>query len=324
MYYFICEYCGKKVEVKYKSKIRRFCSNACSVRSHNNHKFGDAIYVDKECANCGGIITMLASDHRIKRGQEMFFCNHRCENEYKKIINPHKEQKCPICERTFIKRLCAQKTCSKECRYKLGTITRYNNHFNTNLTYSEYIEIKQKEEAIKEAKRNSPLKRVGREKEYMREYASTTKNKERRKELEIKRLENNPIYKATVAIRKNICSYIKRFGEIKNKKHTEDILGCDFQTFKAHIEKLFTSEMNWDNYGSKWHIDHIIPISLAENLEDFYILNNYTNLQPMLVKDNIQKRNKIIPNVVNIIKSNCVGYEDKCEDLIKFARRKNL
>lgn len=324
MYYFICEHCGKKVEVKYKSKIKHFCSNACSVRHRYNHSIDDIIYIDKQCANCGGIITIRANDYRVKQGRINFFCNHQCEKEYRRLSNTPKEYTCPICGNAFTKHHCSHKTCSKDCSYKLRVISKYNKLHNTNLTYDEYIEIKQQEKAIKQAKKNKPPKRVGRDKEYMREYMANPKNKERRKELEIKRLESNPIYKITVAIRKNIHAYTKRFGKIKNKKHTENILKCDFQTFKEHIEKLFTKEMCWDNYGHIWHIDHIIPISLAETLEEFYILNNFTNLRPMLANDNIKKRNNIIPNIISVIKNNCTGDEDKCEDLIKFARRKNL
>jgi hypothetical protein len=49
--------------------------------------------------------------------------------------------------------------------------------------------------------------------------------------------------------------------------------------------------MSWENHG-KWHLDHIKPISLAENEEDVYILNNYTNFQPLWAFDNLSKGNK--------------------------------
>ena len=64
---------------------------------------------------------------------------------------------------------------------------------------------------------------------------------------------------------------------------------------KDHLEKQFTSGMNWNNntlHG--WHVDHIIPLSSAKTLDDVERLCHYTNLQPLWAKDNILKSDKII------------------------------
>gem|GEM_PF-4500409 len=42
------------------------------------------------------------------------------------------------------------------------------------------------------------------------------------------------------------------------------ILGCSFDEFKSHIEKQFLEGMSWGN-RDKWHIDHILPVSMAKN-----------------------------------------------------------
>lgn len=55
--------------------------------------------------------------------------------------------------------------------------------------------------------------------------------------------------------------------------------------------------MSWDRLN-EIHIDHIIPISSAETLEDVYRLNHYTNLQPLWAKDNLFKYNKIDINAI--------------------------
>lgn len=65
-------------------------------------------------------------------------------------------------------------------------------------------------------------------------------------------------------------------------------LGIDFYTvdeLRAHLESLFTPEMNWDNYGSYWELDHIIPQNCF-NLEspeskDFKICWSLANLRPL-------------------------------------------
>ena len=77
-----------------------------------------------------------------------------------------------------------------------------------------------------------------------------------------------------------------------NKNHkVESILGCTFNQFKQYIESQFETGMNWKNKG-EWELDHIIPISSAINEEEIYLLNHYTNFQPMWKEDNLRKSNK--------------------------------
>lgn len=79
----------------------------------------------------------------------------------------------------------------------------------------------------------------------------------------------------------------------KKSKHTEEILGISFEEFKLYIESKWEPWMNWKNYGTpidskiatdkqqSWDLDHIKPLSLAKNNEEVYILNHYTNFQPL-------------------------------------------
>jgi len=56
---------------------------------------------------------------------------------------------------------------------------------------------------------------------------------------------------------------------------------------KIHLESLFTTDMNWDNYGSYWEIDHIISgIKMAKLGYDVDSINKLENLRPMIVKEN--------------------------------------
>ena len=74
---------------------------------------------------------------------------------------------------------------------------------------------------------------------------------------------------------------------------TFEIIGCDGLFLKTHLESLFTSNMCWENYG-EWHVDHIIPLSSSKNLNEFYKLCHYTNLQPLWAHDNLKKGSKIV------------------------------
>jgi len=77
---------------------------------------------------------------------------------------------------------------------------------------------------------------------------------------------------------------------LKKTKSSIKYLGCDIDTFISHMEKKLTGDMTWDNI----HIDHIKPVSRF-NLdleEEFNKCCHYTNLQPLLAKENMNKSNK--------------------------------
>jgi len=106
------------------------------------------------------------------------------------------------------------------------------------------------------------------------------------------RKEHDIVFRISSRIRQSISTIIKRNRYSKDSK-TIKILGCSFQEFKIHIESKFEPWMNWDNYGKYngefsygWDIDHIIPVSSANNEEEIINLNNYRNLQPLCSKIN--------------------------------------
>jgi len=85
--------------------------------------------------------------------------------------------------------------------------------------------------------------------------------------------------------------------ESKAGRHWETLVDFTIDQLKMHLEKLFTSEMNWSNYGSVWEIDHKIPISV-HNFErpedlDFRICWSLKNLQPLERLKNRSKGNKL-------------------------------
>lgn len=80
---------------------------------------------------------------------------------------------------------------------------------------------------------------------------------------------------------------------LQTKKPPLDYLGCSKTQFKEHISSKLTPQMTWQNYGSLWHIDHIIPLKYNKpSLEQIIARLHYTNTQPMLAKDNIRKGNR--------------------------------
>ena len=53
--------------------------------------------------------------------------------------------------------------------------------------------------------------------------------------------------------------------------------------------------MNWKNYGSHWHIDHIIPVTAfdLENPEHVSRCFHFSNLRPLPARENLRKGNRI-------------------------------
>ena len=106
-----------------------------------------------------------------------------------------------------------------------------------------------------------------------------------------KRLIEDELFRIKESIRHLLKNSFINQGYTKMSR-THEILGCDWKTFKRHIENQFQHGMTWDNHG-EWHYDHIIPISSAETEEDVYRLNHYTNFQPLWAEDNLRKSDKI-------------------------------
>lgn len=67
---------------------------------------------------------------------------------------------------------------------------------------------------------------------------------------------------------------------------TLELLGCSIQEYSLYLEKQFDENMNWDNYGMYWEIDHTIPLSKGGSF-------HYTNTTPMTISENRSKSNKL-------------------------------
>jgi hypothetical protein len=100
-----------------------------------------------------------------------------------------------------------------------------------------------------------------------------------------------PLFKFKKLLRNNIRNSFKRGGFSKTSQACE-ILGADWDVVKKYFESKFKPGMTWENMGL-WHIDHILPISMATCEEDVIQLNHYTNLQPLWADDNIKKSDKL-------------------------------
>lgn len=73
------------------------------------------------------------------------------------------------------------------------------------------------------------------------------------------------------------------------------LLGCSIVSFKIYLESRFESGMTWENYGSLWEIDHIMPCAIFDLSKCNHQSRcfHFSNLQPLLKTANRKKRCKI-------------------------------
>jgi hypothetical protein len=92
--------------------------------------------------------------------------------------------------------------------------------------------------------------------------------------------------------------YINRsLKEGKRGHHWEDLVGYTLEDLVEHIGKQLEPGMTWENRGSVWHIDHIIPKSAfhfeSYNDPEFKKCWALSNLQPLWAHDNLSKNKKL-------------------------------
>ena len=82
-----------------------------------------------------------------------------------------------------------------------------------------------------------------------------------------------------------------KFG--KSGLSWESLVGYTADELRAHLESQFKDGMTWDNYGNKWQIDHIRPISdfdfTSANDPEFRECWSLWNLQPLFAEENMSK-----------------------------------
>ena len=126
--------------------------------------------------------------------------------------------------------------------------------------------------------------------EKYKEYYSKVKDKKIKYTIEYtkKRIKEDPEYKFRHMLGIKMATFIRSI------KGSNDFLGCDIINFINHIEKQFTPEMNWNNHGIIWELDHIKPISSFKlsDLEEQQKCFHYSNLRPLMKNMNRIKLNK--------------------------------
>ena len=111
---------------------------------------------------------------------------------------------------------------------------------------------------------------------------------------------NESITNINYRLKKSLAA---RLRNVLNKNDTTmNYIGCNIQYLREWFDYNFNSEMNWENYGSFWSIDHIIPVCKFDlTIEDEKLKCwNWSNLMPVTIKYNSSKK-EIDMNQINFI-----------------------
>ena len=178
------------------------------------------------------------------------------------------------------------KECEKQSRIDRGhKIREYNKSESGKKRFKKYKENNKDKSSEYQKKYNSnldPEVRRKRDREYMR-----------------KRMERDFIFKLAQRLGSQLTQAYKSggFKKPEKKKSIEEILGCSWEYFVEHIRGKYQEGMT-DNNNTRdgWHIDHILPKSLAygKSIEKLYELFHYSNLRPLWGDENLSKSNKIL------------------------------
>lgn len=150
-------------------------------------------------------------------------------------------------------------------------------------------------------------------KEYQRNYRETNKdyikqqrknfrkqNKDKLAKQDKQRYENNKFNRTF-----SVAVYTALKGA-KAGRHWEELVPYTLEQLRQHIESQFTPPMSWDNYGTYWELDHIVPQNLfnfsSPEDKEFQICWSLANLRPLEKSLNRQrpKDGSDVPNELKV------------------------
>lgn len=106
-----------------------------------------------------------------------------------------------------------------------------------------------------------------------------------------KKRKEDPSFAIIESFRARLCKIIP-----SKEEATKELIGCTPDQLRIHLELSFKKGMSWANYGSYWHVDHILPVasfdhSVASQRRQCW---HWTNLQPLEARENMSKSDKIL------------------------------
>ena len=96
----------------------------------------------------------------------------------------------------------------------------------------------------------------------------------------------------------NLRNRLKELIASSKKGGTNSIrtlIGCSTIQLAKHLQLGFTKRMSWANYGTYWHVDHILPCASFDHTDERQVAQcwHWTNLRALEAKKNMDKSDTI-------------------------------
>ncbi len=151
--------------------------------------------------------------------------------------------------------------------------------------------------------------RYQKNKEKVREYHQ--ERKVIRNQVKKERLLNNP----SSRIKERLVARMSELLKGKRRHRISKLTNCSSNELCLWLESQFHNDMDWNNYGKYWHIDHVVPVSFfdLEHLVQQEMCFHWFNLRPLQASLNMSKSNKILQDDIvshlQVVKSYCSKLE---------------
>jgi hypothetical protein len=218
----------------------------------------------------------------------------QCRKHQKKVANKKKytypkERKCPGCK--FILPI-------EKFRFRSKLTGRREYHCGKCTDERRDLELK------REKMRNWSKSEKGQQ--YKKEY--NEKYKPIRNAREKERCKEDPIYRLKKNVRCRVYDALKNQGQKSTRKIK--YLGLSVPLYMKWLEYQFDENMNWDNYGKYWEIDHIKPLNSfnLENEDEIYEAFDWKNTGPLEASENSKKKDKVDMKLINEHREIVEGY----------------
>ena len=100
----------------------------------------------------------------------------------------------------------------------------------------------------------------------------------------------DPKFKVAKAISSSLLQALRHR---KNGAQWEVLVGYGREQLVTHLERQFSRGMAWDNFGTVWHIDHILPVSsftfASAHDSEVKACWALSNLRPLWKRENLSK-----------------------------------
>jgi hypothetical protein len=139
----------------------------------------------------------------------------------------------------------------------------------------------------------------------------------------------DPKFNIDILMSNQIRKVLKEAGSSKQGLGWERCVGYTVAELATHLESLFADGMSWDNQGTLWEIDHVIPkdwyVYADKDDTEFKKCWSLKNLQPLTKSDNTTKQHRYAGSPANPIYSKDLYDDNRVthEDLRRLRPDKN-